>query len=207
MKARHVFRTIGYLCLVALFAAFLVQFLAGDLGVFEANKKQRTIAELKTDIFALKNRSSERQDEIERLENDRDIIRSYALLYGMTGGKRHARGHGEVLNPRSHRAGDEVYEGNGREAQKNPQDAAAATESLQAQAGIPEETRLAKDFFLLRHPVLLVLLIAITLAGGTLYIRELKTGMFLLAMRSSSSAGKAKSSEGNAHREARTAKR
>ena len=87
MTSQQLVRIAIPLGILILFVVMTLQFFFGDLGIVEAWEKQRTIAALQADIEAGKAAGRARILLLKKLENDRATIRSYALLYGMTGGQ------------------------------------------------------------------------------------------------------------------------
>ena len=129
--------------IAALFIALAVQFFVGDLGIAESSKKQREIAALKADIAALENAAVEKHAEIEKLTHDKNVIRAYAILYGMTGG----------IIPAPRAAANEQAE--------------EETPLFDAYAGEPAQEKI--EPFLLRHPILIALLGGIAVASIAFY--------------------------------------
>jgi uncharacterized membrane protein (DUF106 family) len=155
MSARYIAHILVYIALVAFFAALAIQFFVGDLGIAETSKKQRTIAALKADIAALEHSAVEKRAEIEKLTYDKAVIRSYALLYGMTGG---------IIPPNAPKGAENP-------AQHIMEEKAASDRAIQAQMNAAYQAE--KSSFLLRHPILLILLggIAVSVIAFFIQIR------------------------------------
>lgn len=129
-----------YLAIFAFFAWLIGQFFYSDLGINESRNKQRAIAELKTNIAAIRRSAGERYAELEKLTRDAGAIRAYALLYGMMGGT-------------------EETPARGAPAEMIPLD------EQPAYAALPKEKSAPRPFFV-RHPILIVLAISICLGTG-----------------------------------------
>jgi len=153
MTPRHIFHILFYAAIAALFAAFVVQFFVGELGIVESGNKQHIIAELKADIAAIEGAAGEKLAEIERLLSDRRLIRSHALLYGMVGGLEYGPAPASAIS------------NSGAEGGPSPDSENEGTPSRTKPSEInsSEGREQAAPPFLLRHPILIVLPSAIAL--------------------------------------------